>query len=384
MNFVRKIKIMKILIAPDSFKGSLTSFEAADAIRAGISEVDATIDTILLPLSDGGEGFLEVIQYNLGGKLQTKKVKNPIFKDIQAGYLIVGDTAYIEIAQAAGLELLTTQEKNPMKTTTYGVGELILDAIEKNVNHIVIGIGGSATNDAGMGMASALGYRFLDKKGDDLYPVGENLLLVDKIDDSHLAFMENDIEVRAFCDVRNPLFGTDGAAFQYAAQKGASSVDVGQLDKGLRHFSVKVRERFGQDFSKIAGAGAAGGLGAGIMAFLEGELVSGIEELMRLTNFEAMLENVDMVITGEGKIDEQTLSGKLVAGIVTKAKSMNVPVIAFCGRVDLDDVEISRLGLKAVYPLQTKLMTEAADFSMAAMNLKKLVSTVFRRLDLLF
>lgn len=344
---------MKILIAPDKFKGSLSAEEVCAAIKAGILSKIPDTEVISLPLADGGEGFSEAI---IGKKINKKveiTVNDPLNRWKSSYYfLIENDTAIIEMANASGLKLLSNSERNPLKASTLGTGELIRNAIEKGAKEIIIGIGGSATNDAGMGMAAAFGYRFLDKNDAILNPSGENMIKVCKIVEPKSKPWEN-IEIKVACDVTNSLYGNNGAAYIFAKQKGANPQQIKDLDDGLRSFSRVVNKHFGKQFHFIEGAGAAGGLGYGIMAFLGAELKSGIDLILETNNFEEKLNGVNLVITGEGKMDIQTLSGKVVAGVAKKAKEKNIPVYGICGISELTESQAIELGLSKIIALKS-------------------------------
>ncbi|MCB0581512.1 MAG: glycerate kinase [Phaeodactylibacter sp.] len=347
---------MKILIAADSFKDALPALEVCRAIARGLRRALPQAELLLFPMADGGEGTAEILTYHSRGERIEKEVNDPLFRPVTAGYGLSGDgkAAFIEMAAASGLPLLKQDERSALKTTTFGTGELILDAIGRGAGKILLGIGGSATNDAGMGMAAALGYRFFDKAGERLAAIGENLAKVASIDSSHLQFRPEEIEVEVLCDVDNPLFGEKGAAHIYAPQKGADAGAVERLDEGLRHFAQLLEDKFGRDFAHIPGSGAAGGLGAGAMAFLGGRLRPGIEAVMDYTGFEKQLEGVQLVFTGEGKVDAQTLHGKLIYGITRRAKAAGVPVVALCGALLASPEDMEAIGLKAAFAIQNR------------------------------
>jgi len=347
---------MKILIASDSFKDALPALAVCQAIERGLKLADAKTQTLLFPMADGGEGTAEILTYHSKGRSRNVVVKDPLFRPRSSTYGISGDgrTAFIEMAEASGLQLLSPEERNPMETTTFGTGELILDAIRRGVEKILLGIGGSATNDAGMGMAEALGFRFLSEAGEVLKPIGKNLPEVHSVDDFNLKFDKTKTRVEVLCDVNNPLFGKAGAAHIYARQKGAGEGQIEELDEGLKHFSGILKKHFQKDFSRVPGAGAAGGMGAGAMAFLGAKLRPGIEMVMEQTGFEKQLKQADLLITGEGKIDGQTLRGKLIHGIAQKAKKHHIPVVAFCGTMTAAPKHIEEIGLQAAFSILTK------------------------------
>ncbi|MBW4620990.1 MAG: glycerate kinase [Cyanosarcina radialis HA8281-LM2] len=371
---------MKILIAPDSFKDALSAIAVSAAIERGIKLANPQIETEKFPLADGGEGTIEVLNFHHQGTIETIKVSDPLGRQIEAKYGLSGDgqQAYIEMAQASGLERLSPAERNCCDTTTYGTGELILAAIKRGAKKIVLGIGGSATNDAGMGMATALGYRFLDRNGDRLEPTGRNLIKVSAIDDSQLQFDRSSIIVEVACDVDNPLYGERGAAYVYARQKGANHQEIEELDRGLQHFADVVNCWCGRDLSSIEGAGAAGGMGFGSMVFLTASLKPGIQLLMELTQFEEKLKSVDLVITGEGKIDEQTLHGKLIKGVTETTKKYTIPVIAFCGTLATTTEQIKSLGLTAAFSIIRQPMSLEEAKKDTAFGLENLAFNVIR------
>jgi glycerate kinase len=379
----RKNKDMQILIACDSFKDALNALEVCQAIARGWREAWSDSQLVLFPLADGGEGTAQILTYHSGGQWVERTVRGPLFQPVNAAYGLSGDgkTAYIEMAAAAGLPLLRPAARDPLKTTTYGLGELIMDAVEGGAERILLGIGGSATNDAGLGMATALGYRFLDEQGEGLLPIGANLSKIKHIDRSQARIEPGAIAVEVLCDVRNPLYGPQGAAQVYAPQKGADPAAVRLLDDGLRHFAGLLESAFGRDFASVPGAGAAGGLGAGAMAFLGATLRPGIEAVMALTGFEAELQQAQLVITGEGKLDAQTAQGKLIQGIARQAKAAGVPVIALCGAVAATPAEIAALGLQAAFSIQTRpaslpeaLDATAENLEQAAFNLARVLA----------
>ena len=364
---------MKILIAPDAFKDALSALEVCKAIDSGIKMADPNIETILFPLADGGEGTIEVLAYHTDGQKITIEVNDPLFKTISAQYVLSKNKqlAYIEMAQASGLQLLKKEARNCLKTSTYGTGEIIKHAIQQGAKKIILAIGGSATNDAGIGMANALGFHFLDKNKKPLKPIGENLIHIQYIDSNNIYPKLKNIEVEVICDVNNPLFGPNGAANIYASQKGADADAIELLEKGMIHFSKILNQHFGRDVSEIAGAGAAGGLGAGALLFLNAVLKKGIDLVMELTHFEKMIPSSNIIITGEGKLDAQTLHGKLIHGITLKAKKHNIPVIVLCGKLEANPQQLKDMGIeKAIAISDPNLALELA-IQKTAENLKR-------------
>ncbi|WP_308991453.1 glycerate kinase [Mariniflexile litorale] len=338
---------MKIVIAPDKFKGSLTGLQFCNAVEEGITKILPNVEIVKLPLADGGDGTIEILEYHLKGKRITIKVNDPLFRKIEASYLYMDktSTAFIEMAEASGMYLLNKEEQNCFNTTTLGTGELILDAINKGAKTIILGIGGSATNDCGIGMATALGYKFEDENGKELEPVGKNLSQIRVINCRDVIDALKSIDFKVACDVTNPLYGKNGAAYVYGSQKGASEIEVQDLDNGLKNIAAVFKKQFHRDVQNIKGAGAAGGMGAGTLVFFNAELKSGIDLVKGLVDFDTKIKHADFIITGEGKLDSQTLSGKTIDGVIASAKKYNIPVAAFCGSVSLSIDEASHFGV---------------------------------------
>ena len=357
---------MKIVVAPDKFKNSLTGLEFCNAVEEGIKLALPKAEIIKLPLADGGDGTIDVVNYYLNGTEVKVTVNNPFFKPVKAKYLFseTSGVAFIEMAEASGVKLLAKKEFDCKNATTLGTGEMILDAIKRGASKIFLGIGGSATNDCGMGMATALGYKFLDKDNVELKPIGSNLIHVHTIDTSNVNPKLETVEFQIACDVTNPLYGSNGAAFIYAEQKGANQDDIFSLDAGLRNISRVIEQQFNINVQEIKGAGAAGGMGAGSVTFLKGQLISGIDLVMEIANFENKIMRSDWIITGEGRLDEQTFSGKAITGIVAKAKKYNIKVAAFCGDSSLDTNKTKALGID----YSATVMRKAKTFELAIKN----------------
>ncbi|MFD1141719.1 glycerate kinase [Larkinella insperata] len=343
---------MKILLAPDKFKGSLTARQVCDAMTEGIRLATPEARIIALPMADGGEGTAEVLTLATAGAWLPVPVLDPLGRLIEAFYGISSDqrTAFIEMSQASGLRLLQPQEYNPLQTHTFGTGQLILHALQQGVSHLILGIGGSATNDGGTGMAAALGWRFLDNQGEPLRPCGGNLTQISRILPPAQPLR---LTVEVACDVTNPLIGPNGAAAIYGPQKGASAEEITILDKGLRHLAGLIYDQFGIALAEVPGAGAAGGLGAGALFFLNATLKEGVKLVMEQTHFADHLPDTDLVLTGEGKFDHQTLQGKLISGIAGQAHQAGVPVIALCGTLEAHPEAIAALGLTAAFSVLT-------------------------------
>ena len=338
---------MKIVIAPDKFKGSLTSLEFCNAVHKGLLKVIPKAEVVFLPLADGGDGTIEVANYYLLGEQIQLQVKNPLFQNTLATYLYASDSkiAFIEMAEASGLKLLNPSELDCKNATTFGTGQLILDAINRGANEVILGIGGSATNDCGIGMAAALGYRFLDKRDVDVLPIGASLSQIVTIDDSLVNKELKNVKFKIACDVTNQLYGKNGAAYVYAEQKGASKMEIEILDKGLEDFSKVLDIKYKINSQEVIGAGAAGGMGIAANVFLKGELVSGIMLMKELAQFDKKIKNANWIITGEGKLDEQTLSGKTIKGVIDTAKQNEIRVAAFCGTLDLKEEQLKAFGI---------------------------------------
>ena len=346
---------MRIILAPDKFRGSLTARQVSDAMAEGIRLVHPDAAIVALPLADGGEGTAPVLTEATNGTWHTATVSDPLGRPVEAGFGLSGDgkTAFIEMAQASGLALLTRDERSIVRTGTLGTGELIRQAVDQGVGHVVLAIGGSATTDAGIGMASALGWQFLDKWGEPLRPIGMSLPRIERI----VPPTQSRIGSTTFsvaCDVTNPLFGREGAAYVYGPQKGGTSREIRWTDTGLRQFARVVQEQFGRDIANVPGAGAAGGLGAGALFFLNATLRPGVDVVLDAVDFDRHLHNADLVLTGEGKLDRQTLQGKVLKGVADRVvrhfgARAHVPVVALCGTLDLDPADIDALGLTAAF-----------------------------------
>lgn len=342
----------KITIAADSFKGSLSSRQVADAFAEGVKSVSPDCVIRKVYVADGGEGTVEALVAMSGGEVVDAEVCDPLMRRVVAHYGLIDDaaTAVIEMASASGLTRLSVEERNPLKTSTFGTGELIADALRCGARKLLIGIGGSATNDAGMGMLRALGFRFLDGYGQELAGCGEDLSRVESIDRSGVAAELRQAEILVACDVQNPLYGEQGAAYIYAPQKGADALVVEQLDCGLRHFAEVVKAHNGADVADVAGAGAAGGLGYTFMALLGARLVRGIDMMLEAAHFDDVIRGCDLVVTGEGRIDSQTLMGKAPSGVLQAAMRQGVPTVAIGGAVEMCD-ELRESGFAAIIPI---------------------------------
>ncbi len=342
---------MKVLICPDKFKGSLTASEICSAIEVGLRRFDPTVQTKKLPLADGGEGTLDVLESILNTERIELTVNDPCFRPVKTYYLRSGDTAYIEMALASGLQLLTTLERNPLNTSTYGTGELIRHALDRGVSEVVLMVGGSATNDGGIGMASALGYEFMTDNQEGFKPVGRCLSQIDSIGKERRHERIGAVRFTVLSDVQSLLLGPKGASYMYGAQKGASPKAIKSLDEGL----VNLSKVLNNGFEKTKGSGAAGGLGYGAMSFLGANIQSGIQSILKIVGFETMLKDIDLIITGEGRLDNQSLEGKVVSGVIAFAKKKNIPVGIICGVSNLESLKIDNCTILQVLDLAENL-----------------------------
>lgn len=356
---------MKIIIAPDSFKGSLSAVEVASTILSATRKIFPGASIECLPLSDGGEGLVESLVEATGGTKYYLEVTGPLVSKVKAFWGILGDgkTAVIEMAAASGLMLIDESQRNPLLTTSYGTGELIKAALDKGCSRIIIGIGGSATNDGGAGMAQALGAELNDEQGEPISPGGGELKRLAKIDIEGLDPRLKQVEIIAACDVSNSLIGPQGASYIYGPQKGATSSMIKQLDEALKHYSNVIERDLGIKVENIKGSGAAGGLGAGIMAFLNGSLIPGIDLVLDVIGIEEELSDCDLLITGEGRLDMQSTFGKVPIGVALRASKFGVPVVVLAGSVEKNIDQFHEQGVIACFPIVNEPMSlqEAMD-----------------------
>ena len=340
---------MKLLFASDSFKGSLSSEKTVALLAQAAETVFGACETSGVPVADGGEGTVDAVIQAENGRKITVPVHGPLMEEIRAEYGIFGDNkAVIEMASASGLPLVPAEKRDPRNTTTYGTGELILDALEKGYRDISIAIGGSATNDGGMGCARALGIRFLDADGRELEGFGRDLIHVDRIDVSGLDKRLEDAAITVMCDVTNPLCGKDGATYTFGKQKGATPEIQKELEEGMLHYNQVILDQFGIDCNTVEGAGAAGGLGAALKVFLHGHMRSGIETVLDLIHFDERLEGVDLVVTGEGRTDWQSCFGKVMQGVGVHAKAKGIPVAGLSGSLGKNALDICEYGVSSL------------------------------------
>lgn len=344
---------MKIVAAIDSFKGCMDSLTAGEACREGILSIVPDADVRVVAVADGGEGTVAAVMHSMQGSIRECLVKGPLGATVAAHYGISADGSWaiMEMAQAAGLTLLPGEKRNPMLANTFGCGEMILDAVARGCRKIYMGLGGSATTDGGMGMLAALGVKFMDKDGRMLQPSGRSLLKIESIDFSGIDSRLGDVELITLSDVENPLYGHEGAAYVFASQKGASDEEIELLDRGLRRYADALKESIGRDIAHTAGAGAAGGLGTAFLA-LGSAILPGVETVLDLIGFEEIIAGAQLVITGEGRMDRQTLMGKAPYGIMQRAKQAGIPTAGICGSLDKGALDtLVSAGFRAIYPV---------------------------------
>ena len=415
-------QIMKIIIAIDSFKGSLSSKEAGEAIKTGILRVVPDADVVISPLADGGEGTVETLVEALGGSLETVRVKGPLFQEVEAHYGILsesekfqaeiksdthwetlpenpskahseapsetdsqyspndGKLAIMEMSQASGITLVAPEKRNPLKTGSYGVGEMILDAYHKGCRRFLMGIGGSATNDGGIGMLSALGFRFSKENGEEICPIGEGLKDLARIDATSVPKGLLHCSFQIACDVENPLYGENGASLVYGFQKGGNKELLSQMDLWMKRYSELVKEYNPAANPEAPGSGAAGGLGFAFRSFLQGELKSGVSLILEETKLSEKMQGADLVITGEGRLDEQSSMGKAPIGVAKLAKAQGIPVLAFAGAVTVGAKACNQAGIDAYFPILREIITleDAMNKETAKKNLADTVEQVMR------
>lgn len=378
------MKIKRVLLAPDSFKECMTAKEACIAMENGIKKVDKNVECIHVPMADGGEGTVQSLVDATNGTMYKYEVCGPMGNKVTASYGILGDgkTAVIEMAEASGLHLVNREERNLMTATTYGTGELIKAALDNNVEKIIIGLGGSATNDAGAGMLQALGISFKDDKGIELSFGGGELGKLKTIDISNMDNRLLNVEIEVACDVKNYLTGENGASYVFGRQKGATFEMVKILDKNLKHFSDTVRLQLGKEIDKVEGAGAAGGLGSALVGFCNAKMKKGIDLVIEYSGLEEKIKDIDVVLTGEGSIDFQTKFGKTPIGVSTISKKYNKPVIAFAGKVGEGIDELYELGINSIIGIVPGIVSLDEALKDGAKNLEVSVENIFRILKI--
>ena len=370
---------MRVLIAMDSFKGNLTGLEASQAVSAGVQRACPWADVRIVPIADGGEGTVDAFVHSLHGQTVKSTVRSPLGETIEAAWGLLPDGgAIVELAAASGLPLVPLESRDPLVTSSYGTGQQIRAALDAGARFIVLGLGGSATNDGGMGVMAALGARFLDESGAELAPVGASLERVDRIDLSGVDVRTHDADFLLACDVQNPLCGENGAAAVYAPQKGASPEDVARLDAGLRHFAAAVERATGKNVVSLPGGGAAGGAGAGLTAMLGARLTRGIDVLAQVVGLDEEIREADVIFTGEGRIDHQTAQGKVISGLAARARAAEVPLIAIVGCIRGHIGPLMSMGLTAVFPTAAGPCTTAQSFQHSREDLERTASQVMR------
>ena len=376
--------MQKIVIATDSFKDSLEAPAVCTAIQKGIQQVLPKAQIHLLPLGDGGEGTARLLTQLMDAEWINIQVEDPLGRPVKAGFGwdAPQKTAYLDMAEASGLQYLSADERNPLLASTDGFGKVLIKVLEKGAQRIIVGIGGSATSEGGIGMATTLGYRFLDKNKKDLLPNGENLLKIHQIIPPDVRPIPGNCELIVLCDVNNPLYGPRGAAPVFAAQKGASPEQIRYLDAGLKHLAALIEKNLKVDVHHLAGGGAAGGLGAGLVAFTGATLRPGIDTILEMVNFQHLVQGADLIISGEGKLDAQTGGGKLIQGICQVAKQKQIPVIALCGSLQASPAEVQNIGLEAAFSILTEPTSLADALPKTAKMLEEATEQLFRAISL--
>lgn len=383
---IKGVHIMKVTVAIDSLKGSLSSIEAGQAIEEGVKRVYPDAEVCVRPLADGGEGTVEALTCGMGGELQTITVTGPLGTPVECQYGIIADshTAIIEMSGAAGITQVPDGLRNPMNTTTYGVGEVICDAIQKGCRRFIVGIGGSATNDGGIGMLQALGYGILDENGEQVSRYGKGLKDIAKITNDHVIPELSKCTFKIACDVTNPLCGEKGCSAIYGPQKGATPEMIREMDGWLAHFAEVAKETYSNADPEVPGTGAAGGLGFAFLTFTNAVLESGIKIVLEETRLEDYVKDADIVVTGEGRLDGQTVMGKAPIGVADTAKKFGKPVLGFAGCVTKDAVACNAAGIDAFFPILQGVVTleEAMAAENAKHNMAATVEQVFRALKM--
>ena len=372
---------INILIAPDSFKGSLSAAQVAECIERGVRSV-ADCNVTKIPMADGGEGTVEAMAYALGGELISVCVSGPLGDDVLATYCKAGQIAVIEMAAASGITLISRDRLNAAATSTYGTGQLILDAISRGCRKIILGIGGSATNDGGAGMASALGVRFLDDSGKEIHACGGELGRLCTIDTSGIDPRISEVEFLVACDVTNTLCGENGASYVFGPQKGADRDTVAVLDANLEHYASKIKDQLGKDVLSLSGGGAAGGLGAGLYAFCNATLKSGFDIISQTVGLEESIKNADLVITGEGRTDYQTAFGKLPCGVARLARANGVPCVLISGAIEGDIAPLYECGIDAAFAAVTSVVLLDDAIKNAEQNLVRASANAMRAISI--
>lgn len=369
----------KCIVISDSFKGTISSLEICRIAQQSIPKFFPQCQVITVPVADGGEGTVECFVHAIEANPVTVSIAGPYGEPVTAAYARKGELAIVEMAAAAGLPMVG-ERKNPETTTTYGVGQLIARAVEHGCTRILLGLGGSATNDGGCGCAAALGVRFYAGSGKEFIPTGKNLAEIGRIEADQAKEKLDGVTITVMCDVENPLYGPTGAAHIFAPQKGADAAMVERLDRGLRHLALVVEQDLGMSVAQFPGAGAAGGMGGGCMAFLGAELKSGIECVLDTVQFDAMLEGADLVITGEGRIDSQSVHGKVISGIARRTKRRSIPLLALVGGIAEDAAVGYELGITAMFGIDRSAQDLQAFAANSAVYYQRTLEDILRLL----
>lgn len=372
--------LKRVICIPDSFKGTLRSSQIIEVVQKTFIKHSPETNVIGIQVADGGEGTVDAFLSISGGKKVTLQVSGPRFEKVDSFYGILPDNvAVIEMAACAGLPLVKNQP-NPRDTTTFGVGELMIAAWENGCRKMIIGLGGSSTNDGGCGAAVALGFKFLDDTNEEFLPTGETLSKIRKIDRSNIHPLVNEAQIITMCDIDNPLFGESGAAYVFGPQKGADNETVQILDKGLQNLSKCIETDLNKHVSDLPGSGAAGGMGGGMVAFFNSTLQSGIETILDIANFDELIKGCDLIITGEGRIDSQTLRGKVPIGVSRRAQKIGVPVLCIVGSIESDIEEVYHQGITSIVSINNQPLDFSISKSMAEENLTITMDNLVRLL----
>ncbi|RMC96646.1 glycerate kinase [Clostridium autoethanogenum] len=376
-------KDFSILLAPDSFKESMTAKEACEAMEKGIKRVNKNIKCIQVPMADGGEGTMQSLVDATGGYIYKLKVIGPLGDEVEAEYGILGDgeTGIIEMASASGIGLVPKEKRNPLITTTYGTGQLIRECLNHNIKKLLVGIGGSSTNDGGVGAIQALGGKFTNRYGKEIGFGGGELSKIEKIDLTNFDVRLKNVKLEVACDVTNPLCGKEGASNIFGPQKGATPEMIKVLDDNLKHYAKIIKEQINVDVLNIPGAGAAGGLGAGLMVFLKGELKNGIDIVIEYSKLEEKIKQADIVFTGEGSIDFQTQYGKTPIGVAMIAKKYNKPVVALAGSVQNGIDVLYEKGIDSIFSIVRGVTTLDCALKKGSENIEKTVENIVRLMN---
>ncbi|MBU9726423.1 glycerate kinase family protein [Diplocloster modestus] len=370
---------MKFVFAPDSFKGTLTSLQVAEILTKEARKIFDDVTTVSVQIADGGEGTLETLVDQTKGEYIRQCVLDPLGREIESGFgKLYESTAIIEMAKASGLPLLKKEERNPLRTSTYGTGQLIRAALDQNFRHIYIALGGSATNDGGMGALAALGVRFLDDDGAELEPAGENLIRIRDLDTTGLHPGVAGCKFTLICDVKNPLVGADGATYVFGRQKGATDVMLDELERGMLQYASVVESKYKVKIREIPGGGAAGGIGAALHFFLNAQIKPGIETILDMLHFDELLEGADLVVTGEGKLDWQSAFGKVPSGVGLRCKQKNIPAVALVGAVGRNASDIYDYGIDTVFTSVSSVTSEEEVMAHAQEMLEDAANRMFR------